>query len=325
MRTFFSGRSRRRCRRRTASRRNASAAGVSFSDTLPSRPWDGAETRNSGNESKIAGRSVILSSSTTAGSLRRTPFETGAATPFETGARPFLATLRSGLTSGSGGEATSHSDTARRSAWRSNSVASGTGESPVPERSASDLCRASNIRLILTRFERHRHIQISAAGYWLTQRRIQIAKYFRGTLYIHFVLGSAAVGITEEVRIEAELSCYIFDDINGDGRLLSRIRDDQSVFADGVDQPGKSARVPIDGLDHIGREQTAWLPFRSGYAQPMLDIFCCLLRVQRTQLGAKRDSLLELTQPNRIQLLIQFRLTDKDDLYQFIVSGLEIG
>src|ERR1035438_6919754 len=234
-RIFFSGRSRRRCRRRTANNRNASAAGLSLSETLTSRPWAGAEIFSSLNWSKIAGRSEETGSSTPAAPVRRAPFAFGDATPFDAGTWAIRGVLRSGTAFfGSGGATASHSDTARRSAWRSNSVASGTGDTLFPDRSASDLCSASNIRLILTRFKRNRHIQIGGAHYRLTQRGIQIAKDFRRSLYIHFSLGSVAFGLIEEVHVKAELSCDILYNVNGDYGNLPCVSDDERVFTHGV-------------------------------------------------------------------------------------------
>ena len=82
--------------------------------------------------------------------------------------------------------------------------------------------------------------------------------------------------------------------------------------------------MTIDSLNDFGSEQIVGVSLGSGNAKAMLDIFPGLCGIEGSQLRAKSDSLFELTEPNGIQLLIQFGLPDQHDLQQFIVSRLEV-
>src|SRR4030095_6157252 len=102
----------------------------------------------------------------------------------------------------------------------------------------------------------------------------------------------------------------VFDRLGGragvDPPLLVRVTGQQAMVADDVDDARDPLAVVGDPLDGGVGEDAAVR--RAGDAQAMLDVRPDLLGLQRPDVGAQADALLELAQLGAVDLAAQLRL-----------------
>jgi hypothetical protein len=114
--------------------------------------------------------------------------------------------------------------------------------------------------------------------------------------------------------VETEVLNDIVDDRWSHASYLFRVSDQERVLANGADQAGNPSRMAIHGRNRFGWEHGGGGGVGSGCVQPPFDIPLGLVCIQGPKLRTKGDSLLELSKPVGIQLLIQFWLSDEHNL-----------
>ena len=148
-------------------------------------------------------------------------------------------------------------DAARSSASRSTSVAADNADKSTPERSASDLCNASNIRLMFARLNGYGRTQIgldpdrsSQSGIKIRDRPLWLAgfhsRYERRT----------PLASGELLHFKAELLRHVLYDVRSHTLHLPCIGSDEGVFTNCVDQAGKASRMPIYSRNSLLRKQS---------------------------------------------------------------------
>src|SRR5579862_4384420 len=123
---------------------------------------------------------------------------------------------------------------------------------------------------------------------------------------------------------KAEVGGNIVDDLRAYAAHLPRIGRDQRIFTDRVDQSRQSIGMLIHGSDSLRWKQNRWIR-ASRQLQPALDVTLGLIRIQRHEVGAQSDSLFQLPQADRVELLVQLRLSDQQNLQQLLLWRLQVA
>src|SRR5579862_2045 len=97
----------------------------------------------------------------------------------------------------------------------------------------------------------------------------------------------------------------------------------QSIFTKRIDQARNAARVTMNLEDRFHRENFVWIGTPC-HLHPLAYVAVRFLQFQRLQLGAQSDSLLQLPQIDRIELFVQLRLTNQQDLQQLFLRRFQI-
>src|SRR6202035_3738875 len=133
-----------------------------------------------------------------------------------------------------------------RSTTCKSSVASAGGANGVPDRSDSDLCKASNIRLMFGGSGGCGYPRFSLAGLQFLQVIMQQEQSLgcapRVPIFVA-VRGVFHLGLMN--HSEAEVGGDVFDDVWRYAVRLSGVARDQRVFADGVNEARNPTRVPV--------------------------------------------------------------------------------
>ena len=118
---------------------------------------------------------------------------------------------------------------------------------------------------------------------------------------------------------------YILNNVRRHPWYLPGVGSNECVFANCVDQSGKSARVAIHRHHGLLREQCVCM--RACPCNRAVGVRCIpwSLPIQRAaSRRAKSNSLLQLPEPDGIQFLIEFWLTDQYDLQQLVLGRFQI-
>src|SRR5208337_567574 len=113
---------------------------------------------------------------------------------------------------------------------------------------------------------------------------------------------------------------HLFNHVRGHTAQLLSIGSDKGILADGVDQAGQATRIAENSCDSLLGENMIIERDRSRDLHPLLNVLLCLASIQRIKLCTNCNSLLELSQPEGIELLVKFGLPCEYDLQQFVVS-----
>src|SRR5579864_2588168 len=194
----------------------------------------------------------------------------------------------------------------------------------TPDCSVPDLCSASNIRLIFSRSCADCHSPISSTLPRATQVLIQIEKGSRCLLYSHRALASRlSFRFRGQHHIQAEVSSDLLHDLGRDAAQLPRISLDQCILTKRVDQPRIAPRLPVEFHDGFHRKRFSRVRASCDLQAP-IDVPTRLIQIEGAQVRMQRNSLLQLPQVDRIELLVQFLLSHKKNLQQLRLPCLKV-
>ena len=125
-------------------------------------------------------------------------------------------------------------------------------------------------------------------------------------------------------HVKPEVRCHFLDDLNRNAAQLSRVSCDQRILANGIDQARNAPGMPVNFADGFMRENQVSLRVCSRHLQPAPHVAAGFVPIQRLQPGPQRDPLFQLAKFGQIQFFVQFRLTDEQDLQQFLLRGFQV-
>src|SRR3984957_11085095 len=207
----------------------------------------------------------------------------------------------------------------------------------IPDCSVPDLCSASNIRLMFPDSRSHRAVQIAvqiSVQIGLVRLdaphiSVEVQQGLGGTLHFGGILVAARPPVHHAAgrrmhHVHPEIRGDFLDHFWGDCACLPRVALNQGVLAQRIDQARDPARVAVYFENSVvGKKYSRIRAARQ--LQAAVNVTLGLVDIERRQVGAESNTLLELPQIDRIQLLVEFGLPDQQYLQQLLLRRFQIG